>query len=56
MPKYLTEFFRLTSQAKLEEAERRLEGLKALEAKIADLERELEEKSKDVEVRFDNRL
>lgn len=39
-------------QTKLEEAESRLESLKALEAKIADLERELEEKSKDLEVRL----
>jgi hypothetical protein len=36
----------------LEEAESRLESLKALEAKIADLKRALEEKSKDLEVRL----
>lgn len=40
----------LRLQAKLEEAEGRLESLKSLEAKIADLESQLAEKSKNVEV------
>ena len=44
--------FRILIQTKLEEAESRLESLKALEAKIADLERALEEKSRDLEVRL----